>query len=154
MVGEHSSEERREAPGPGSFLFKGPTVVAALVCAVSAVFSVAVGAALASSPGSLQGSLLIDLSGGNGPSRGLLSGFGAVLIVLGAVYMISAVLLWSEVHWVKGVYVGIVVSMAGMLWSGLGTAFAPGIAAAGMLINVLIVTLLATETWEARRGAK
>ncbi|MDG6988458.1 MAG: hypothetical protein JRN21_03940 [Nitrososphaerota archaeon] len=151
---EEENEKRRNDAIKNSFLFKGPTVVAALVCAVAAVFSISVGTAIVTSPGALQGTFLVNLSTGNGVSRGLLGGFGIVLLVLGVIYVASAALLWSEIHWIKGVYVGIVASIIGMVWSGIGTTFAPGIAAAGMLVNVLIVTLLATETWEATRGVK
>lgn len=150
---EEKSEHRREAETK-SLLFKGPTVVAALVCAVAAVFSYGAGIAIIFTPGSLQGTFLINLTTGSEPSQGFLNVVGAVIVALGALYVISAYLLWSEVHWVKGVYAGIVVSIVGMLVSGLETTFAPGFAAAGMIVNVLIVTLLATETWEARRGAR
>ncbi|MDG7012637.1 MAG: hypothetical protein JRN46_00250 [Nitrososphaerota archaeon] len=149
--GEETEEERRVADG-NSLLFKGPTVVAALVCAVAAAFSYGVGIGIIFAPAYLQGIFLVDLSTGNAPSQGLLNIVGAVIVTLGLAYVISAYLLWSEKHWIKGVYAGIVVSIVGMLESGLDTTFAPGIAAAGMILNVLIVTLLATETWEARRG--
>ncbi|MDG6960490.1 MAG: hypothetical protein JRM89_04335 [Nitrososphaerota archaeon] len=154
MEGDPHGEEGGRASVSNSFLFKGPTVVAALVCGVAAVFSVAIGVAMATSPGSLEGTLLVNLSAGTSPSNGLLGGFGTVNVALGVVYVLSATLLWSETHWVKGVYVGMIVSIVGMVWSGLATTFAPGIAAAGMIVNVLIATLLATETWEARRGTK
>jgi hypothetical protein len=153
-LGEETSEKRRNDAIKNSFLFKGPTVVAALVCAVAAVFSIAVGTAIMANPGALQGTFLVNVSTGGSASKGLLGGFGAVMLVLGVIYVASAALLWSEIHWVKGVYMGIVGSIIGMVWSGIGTTFAPGIAAAGMLVNVLIVTLLATETWEATRGVK
>lgn len=149
--GEQDEGERRVADNK-SLLFKGPTVVAALVCAVAAVFSYGVGVVIIFAPTYLQGTLLVDLSTGDAPSQGLLNIVGTVVIILGFTYVVSAYLLWSEKHWIKGVYAGIVVSIVGMLESGLDTTFAPGIAAAGMIMNVLIVTLLATETWEARRG--
>jgi hypothetical protein len=148
---EMKAERRREADGQ-SLLFKGPTVVAALVCGVSALFYFGTGIAFVSAPGDLQGTLLISLSNGTSPSAGLLDPVGAIMMTLGAAYVVSAYLLWSEAHWIKGVYAGILVSIVGMVVSGLGTTFAPGIAAAGMIVNVLIVTLLATETWEARRA--
>lgn len=146
-------EEGRRADS-GSLLFKGPTVVAALVCFVAAAFTASAGVAVVFASGSLKGTFLVSLSGGDLPSQGLLDLIGVVMIGLGAGYVISGVLLWSEVHWVKGVYVGLIFSMVGMVASGLGTTLAPGMAAAGMIVNVLIVTLLATETWEARRGMK
>lgn len=149
---QEKAARRREAESK-SLLFKGPTVVAALVCFVAALFSVTVGGAIAFASGDLQGTLLINLSGGPLP-LGLLDLAGAAMIVLGAAYAFSAVLLWSEVQWIRGVYAGIIVSAVGMVGSGLETTFAPGIAATGMIINVLIITLLATETWEASRGAK
>ena len=149
---DRAGEERKVASG--SLLFKGPTVVAALVCLVAALFAGVVGAMILVTPDALQGSILINLSGGGKlPTEDLLL-IGGTMIVLGVLYVISAVLLWSEVQWIRGVYVGIVVSMVGTVVSGLGTTLAPGIAAAGMIINVLIVTLLATETWEARRAMK
>ncbi|MCL5672591.1 MAG: hypothetical protein JRN56_04710 [Nitrososphaerota archaeon] len=149
---EEESKEMRVAES-NSLLFKGPTVVAALVCAVAAVFFYGVGIGIIFAPVYLQGTFLVDLSTGNAPSQGLLNVVGAVIVTLGLAYVISAYLLWSEKHWIKGVYAGIVVSIVGMLESGLDTTFAPGMAAAGMIVNVLIVTLLATETWEARRRA-
>lgn len=153
-MGEEEKTGERRVADNRSLLFKGPTVVAALVCAVSAVFFFGVGIAVVSAPNLLRGTFLVDLSTGSAPSQVLLNVVGAVLAILGLTYVISAYLLWSERHWVKGVYAGIIVSVVGMLESGLDTTFAPGIAAAGMILNVLIVTLLATETWEARRGAK
>lgn len=150
-MGEQESEKRRREAS-GSLLFKGPTVVAALVCFVAALFSIAVGAAVLASPASLQGSLLVNLAGGDALPQGDIGLIGGTLVGLGVAYAFSAVLLWSEVHWVKGVYAGIIVSMVGTVAAGLGTTLAPGIAAAGMIINVLIITLLATETWEARRS--
>ena len=153
-----SEEEReREARNDAirkSLLFKGPTVVAALVCFVAFAFSDAVGVGMVLAPGALQGTFLIDLSNGALPSQVLLDSMGVVMVVLGVMYVVSGILLWSEEHWIKGVYIGIVVSVLGMVGSGLGTTFAPGVAATGMIINVLIVTLLATETWEATRGVK
>lgn len=146
-------EERRRSDG-ASLLFKGPTVVAALVCWVAAVFSGAAGAAIALAPSDLQGTFLVSLSTGTLPSPGFLDLVGAVMIGLGIGYVVSGILLWSERHWIKGIYAGMIVSMVGMVGSGLGTTLAPGMAAAGMIINVLIVTLLATETWEARRGMR
>ncbi len=152
MGGEQDKiEERREAVSK-SLLFKGPTVVAAIVCIVAAFASAAIGAAFMFAPSDLQGTFLISLSNGNLPSQSLLNLAGGVMVMLAVVYVVSAVLLWSEVHWIKGIYAGMIVSIIGMVGSGLGTTFAPGIAAAGMIVNVLIVTLLATETWEARRG--
>ncbi|MDG7007261.1 MAG: hypothetical protein JRN06_03320 [Nitrososphaerota archaeon] len=153
-MGEHEGVEGARRADSASLLFKGPTVVAALVCFVAAVFTAAAGVAIAFASNDLQGTLLVSLSSGDLPSQGLLDLVGAVMVGLGAGYVISGVLLWSEVHWVKGVYVGLIVSMVGMVASGLGTTLAPGMAAAGMIIDVLIVTLLATETWEARRGMK
>ena len=153
-MGKEETEEEMRVAESNSFLFKGPTVVAALVCAVAAVFYYGIGIGIIFSSGYLQGTFLVDLSTGGAPSQGLLNVVGAVIVTLGLTYVISAYLLWSEKHWVKGVYAGIVVSIVGMLESGLDTTFAPGIAAAGMIVNVLIVTLLATETWEARRGTK
>ncbi len=137
-----------------SLLFKGPTVVAALVCLVAAIFSAAIGVALMIAPSDLEGTFLISISNGSPLSQSLQNLAGVMMLVLAVVYVVSAVLLWSEVYWIKGIYVGIVVSVIGTVGSGLGTTFAPGIAAAGMIINVLIVTLLATETWEARRAMK
>jgi hypothetical protein len=153
-VGKEDGEVEERRVASGSLLFKGPTVVAALVCLVAALFAGAVGAMILVTPDALQGSILINLSGGGKlPSADLLL-IGGTMVVLGVLYVISAALLWSEVQWIRGVYVGIVVSMVGTVVSGLGTTLAPGIAAAGMIINVLIVTLLATETWEARRAMK
>ena len=154
MAGELAHEETGKEVVGRSLLFKGPTVVAALVCGVAAVFSTALAVAFVFSPGALRGTFIVDLSNGSAPSQEVLNIVGFVLMALGVMYAVSAVLLWSEVHWIRGVYVGIVVSMVGMLWSGLGTTFAPGVAAAGMLLNVLIITLLATETWEATRGIR
>ena len=153
-MGEHEGVEGARRADSASLLFKGPTVVAALVCFVAAVFTAAAGVAIAFASGDLQGTLLVSLSSGDLPSQGLLDLVGAVMVGAGAGYGVSGVLLWSEVHWIKGVYAGLIVSMVGMVSSGLGTTLAPGMAAAGMIINVLIVTLLATETWEARRGIK
>ena len=154
MGGEHEGAEGERRPDSASLLFKGPTVVAALVCFVAAVFSAAAGIGIAVAPSDLQGTFLVTLSNGTLPSSGLLDLVGGVMVGLGVAYVLSGVLLWSEVHWIKGVYAGLIVSMVGMVASGLGTTLAPGMAAAGMIINVLIVTLLATETWEARRGMK
>lgn len=153
-MGEEETHERRSDAVSGSLLFKGPTVVAALVCLVAAIFSLGVGSVIIVSPGQLQGSILVNLSGGGQLPQGDLNLIGGAMVALGFLYVVSAVLLWSEVQWIRGVYVGIVVSMLGTVVSGLGTTLAPGVAAAGMIINVLIVTLLATETWEARRGMK
>lgn len=147
------SEARREAIKK-SLLFKGPTVVAALVCWVAFAFSDAAGIAMVLAPSDLMGTFLIGGTGGGLPSQGVLDLVGVVMVILGVMYVVSGALLWSEVHWIKGVYVGIIVSVLGMVGSGLGTVFAPGLAATGMIINVLIVTLLATETWEATRGIK
>jgi hypothetical protein len=152
-VEQNNAQGRKDDEGE-SLLFKGPTVVAALVCIVAAVFSFGTGMAFLFAPDPLQGTLLINLSNGSAPSGSLLDLLGVVLVALGIVYVISAALLWSEAHWIKGVYAGIIVSIVGTLVSGLGTTLAPGIAAAGMIVNVLIVTLLATETWEARRAMK
>ncbi|MDE1854254.1 MAG: hypothetical protein KGI38_10995 [Thaumarchaeota archaeon] len=154
MDGEQNKAEVRNAAERKSLLFKGPTVVAALVCVVAAAFSTGVGIAFLYTPGALQGTFLISLSNGSSPSQGLLNLVGILLVALGLAYVVSAVLLWSETHWIKGIYAGMMVSILGMLGAGLGTTFAPGIAAAGMIVNVLIVTLLATETWEARRGVE
>lgn len=153
MGGEEKAEERMEAIR-GSFLFKGPTVVAALVCLIAALFSVVVGVAVISTPSGLQGTFLLSLPNGNPLSQAFLNLVGEAMVALGVLYALSALLLFSEVHWIKGVYAGIVVSMVGIVVSGLSTSFAPGIAASGLIINVLIVTLLATETWEATRGVK
>ena len=153
-MGENEAVEEGRRADSASLLFKGPTVVAALVCFVAAVFTAAAGLAIAFASADLQGTFLVSLSSGGLPSQGLLDMVGAVRIGLGAGYVASGVLLWSVVHWVKGVYAGLIVSMVGMVASGLGTTLAPGMAAAGMIVIVLIVTLLATETWEARRGTK
>ncbi|MDG6910072.1 MAG: hypothetical protein JRN08_06855 [Nitrososphaerota archaeon] len=147
------SEARREAIKK-SLLFKGPTVVAALVCWVAFAYSDAAGVAMVLAPSDLMGTFLVGGTGGGLPSQGVLDLVGVVMVILGVMYVVSGILLWSEVHWIKGVYVGIIVSVLGMVGSGLGTVFAPGLAATGMIINVLIVTLLATETWEATRGMK
>ena len=150
---ESESEKRKEAMKK-SLLFKGPTVVAALVCFVAFAFSDATGVAMVLAPSTLQGTFFVPVASGAGPSQGLLDAVGIVMGILGIFYAVSGILLWSEVHWIKGVYAGIVVSIVGMVGAGLSTVFAPGIAATGMIINVLIVTLLATETWEATRGMK
>ncbi|MDG6898486.1 MAG: hypothetical protein JRN24_01980 [Nitrososphaerota archaeon] len=153
-MGEQELVEERRRSGGSSLLFKGPTVVAALVCWVAAVFSGAAGAAITLAPSELQGTFLVSLSNGSLPSQGLLDLVGVIMVALGVGYVGSGILLWSELYWIKGIYVGMIVSMVGMVVSGLGTTLAPGMAAAGMIINVLIVTLLATETWEARRGMR
>ncbi len=150
---ENEGEKRREAMKK-SLLFKGPTVVAALVCFVAFAFSDATGIAMVLAPSMLQGTFLVPATVGTAPSQGLLDAVGIVMGILGVLYVVSGILLWSEVHWIKGVYAGIIVSIVGMVGAGLATVFAPGIAATGMIINVLIVTLLATETWEATRGMK
>ncbi|HKT22794.1 MAG TPA: hypothetical protein VJR06_09335 [Nitrososphaerales archaeon] len=150
---EDESEARKEAIKK-SLLFKGPTVVAALVCWVAFAFADASGVAMVLAPQDLAGTFLITGVGGALPSQAVLDLLGVAMVILGLLYVVSGILLWSEVHWIKGVYVGIVVSVVGMVASGLGTVFAPGLAATGMIINVLIVTLLATETWEATRGVK
>ena len=153
-MGEEESEiDARKEALKKSLLFKGPTVVAALVCWVAFVFSDATGVALVLAPSDLSGTFLVT-AGGSLPSHGVLDAMGVMMVILGLLYVVSGILLWSEVHWIKGVYVGIIVSVVGMVGSGLGTVFAPGLAATGMIINVLIVTLLATETWEATRGMK
>lgn len=154
MHREENETEKRKAAISKSLLFKGPTVVAALVCFVAFAFSAAAGFALVLAPSELQGTFLVSLSGGSPPPQDVLDLLGAVLVLLGVMYVVAGTLLWSEVHWIKGVYAGIIVSVLGMVGSGLGTTFAPGIAATGMIINVLIVTLLATETWEATRGMR
>ena len=154
MGEKENKTEERSGTVSKSLLFKGPTVIAALVCFVAALFSVAVGAAVFYTPGGVQGTFLINLSNGNPLPQGLLDTVGSAMVGLGVLYGLSALLLWSEVHWIKGVYAGIIVSMVGMVVSGLSTTFAPGIAATGMIVNVLIITLLATETWEATRGMK
>ncbi len=150
---ESKTEKRREAISK-SLLFKGPTVVAALVCFVAFVFSDAVGLAIVLAPNLLQGTFLVALAPGGLPAQGFLDLVGVFMVLLGMMYVVSGVLLWSEVYWIKGVFAGIVVSVVGMVASGLATTFAPGVAATGMIVNVLIVTLLATETWEATRGMK
>ncbi len=154
MDKEEDESEARRAAIKKSLLFKGPTVVAALVCWVAFAFSDAAGVAMVLAPNDLSGTFLISSSGGALPSQYVLDLLGVVMVLLGVMYVVSGILLWSEVHWIKGVYVGIIVSVVGMVGSGLGTVFAPGLAATGMIINVLIVTLLATETWEATRGMK
>lgn len=154
-MGEEESEgEKRQAAMKRSLLFKGPTVVAALVCFVAFAYSIATGVAIMVAPAALQGTFLLPTTGGNAPSQGFLDIMGVVMGILGFLYVVSGALLWSEVYWIKGVYAGIVVSIVGMVGAGLWTVFAPGIAATGMIINVLIVTLLATETWEATRGMR
>ncbi|MDG7009008.1 MAG: hypothetical protein JRN06_12420 [Nitrososphaerota archaeon] len=152
-MGEESEIDARKEALKKSLLFKGPTVVAALVCWVAFAFSDATGVALVLAPKDLSGTFLVG-AGGSLPSQGILDAMGVMMVILGLLYVVSGILLWSEVHWIKGVYVGIIVSVVGMVGSGLGTVFAPGLAATGMIVNVLIVTLLATETWEATRGMK
>jgi len=147
---EESKEERKKIEKK-SLLFKGPTVVAAIVCFVAGLFSFGIGFLALGSPSTLQGTFLINLSNGRQVSTGLLDLIGAVTIGIGIFYFLSGWLLWSKTHWITGIYVGIMVSVFGTAASGLGTTFAPGAAAAGMIINVLIVTLLATETWEESR---
>ena len=144
-VAERKQEEKK------SLLFKGPTVVAAIVCFVSGIFSLGIGFASLFASSDLQGTLLINLSNGHSISGGLLDLVGATTISIGIAYFASGILLWSKKHWIMGIYFGIMISIVGMVASGLGTTFAPGLAAAGMIINVLIVTLLATETWEESR---
>ncbi|MDG6990272.1 MAG: hypothetical protein JRM99_02490 [Nitrososphaerota archaeon] len=153
-MGEEDTIEARKEAIRKSLLFKGPTVVAALVCWVAFAFSDAAGVAMVLAPSYLAGTFLVGGTVGALPSQAVLDLVGIVMVILGVLYVISGILLWSEVHWIKGVYVGIIVSVVGMVGSGLATVFAPGLAATGMIINVLIVTLLATETWEATRGMK
>ena len=154
MGGEESESEKREEAIRKSLLFKGPTVVAALVCFVAFAYSDVAGVVMVFAPSDLQGTFLVGGTGGSLPSQAALDTIGIVMVLLGVMYVVSGALLWSEVHWIKGVYAGIIVSVVGMVGSGLGTVIAPGFAATGMIINVLIVTLLATETWEATRGVK
>jgi hypothetical protein len=144
-VAERKQAERK------SLLFKGPTVVAAIVCFVSGVFSIGIGFIALFASSDLQGTLLINLSNGHSISGGLLDLVGATTIGLGIAYFVAGILLWTKKYWISGIYFGIMISIVGMVASGLGTTFAPGLAAAGMIINVLIVTLLATETWEESR---
>lgn len=144
-------DERKEAERK-SLLFRGPTVVAAMVCFVTAVFAISIGLVALIVPSDVQGTLLINLSGGQAVSGSLLDLISVVLLALGVAYVLSGVLLWSSKLWIKGIYMGMLVSIVGTVVSGLGTTFAPGGAAAGMIINVLIITLLATETWEESRG--
>lgn len=149
---EHKDAEEMKEAERRSLIFKGPTVVAALVCFVAALFAVGLGLVVFTVPSDLQGTFFVNLSNGNPVSRGLLELIGVVLVILGGGYVLSGALLWSKAHWIKGVYVGIMVSIVGMLASGLATTFAPGLAASGLVLNILIVTLVATETWEESRG--
>jgi len=151
MEGHGDAEERREAERK-SLIFKGPTVVAALVCFVAALFAVFLGLIILTVPSELQGTFFVNLSNGNPVSSSLLGLITVVLLILGGGYVLSGALLWSKTHWIKGIYVGIMVSIVGMLASGLATTFAPGLAASGLILNILIVTLIATETWEESRG--
>lgn len=144
---EHRQEERQ------SILFRGPTVVAALVCFVTAAFTFSIGAVGLAVPSDVQSTLLVNLSSGQ-LSSNFVNIMSVVLIVLSVAYIATGVLLWSSRSWIKGIYVGIAVSIIGTVVSGLATTFVPGAAAAGMIINVLIVTLLATETWEESRNLK
>ena len=148
---EEDIEERKRAEAK-SLIFKGPTVVAALVCFVAAVFSVGLGLIIWAVPSDLQGTFFVNLSNGIQVSSRLLNLITVVLVVLGIGYVASGALLWSKAHWIKGIYAGIMVSIVGMLASGLATTFAPGLAASGLILNILIVTLVATETWEESRG--
>ena len=150
---ETSEVEARQAE-KRSLLFRGPTVVAALVCFVSAAFTFPIGVVGLLIPSEIRGTLLINLSNGQPLSTLLVNALSVVLIVLGATYVLTGVFLWSSKLWIKGIYIGITVSIVGAVVAGLGTTFAPGAAAAGMIINVLIVTLLATETWEESRSLK
>lgn len=149
-----SSEEKERQAERKSLLFRGPTVVAALVCFVTAAFTFPIGLVGLVAPSDVAGTLLINLSNGQPVSTLLVDAASVILISLGAVYVLTGVFLWSSRLWIKGIYLGITVSIVGAVVSGLGTTFAPGAAAAGMIINVLIVTLLATETWEESRSLK
>ncbi|MCL4519353.1 MAG: hypothetical protein M1587_09165 [Thaumarchaeota archaeon] len=153
MEERKASEEEARQVERRSALFRGPTVVAALVCFVTAAFTFSIGAVGLIVPSDVQNTLLINLSNGQ-PVSDLVDIMSLVLIVLGVAYVLTGVLLWSSGSWIKGIYIGIAVSIVGTVVSGLSTTFAPGAAAAGMIINVLIVTLLATETWEESRSLK
>ena len=89
-----------------------------------------------------------------GPStqitQGIITIVGVATLILGIFYVVSGALLWSATRWVQGAYMGIVVSVLGTVISGAVVLFAPGPAAAAMVVNVLIITLIATETWEER----
>ncbi len=130
---------------------RGPTIAAALVCLVTGVFGVLLGVLLLIAP--KQTVELIALSpSSNSP---FLSSFtlelgGLIITILGVAYLVSALLLWSITRWVNGAYLGIIVSMFGTIVSGLGVTFAPGPAASGLVVNVLIITMIATETWEEK----
>ena len=149
---EQDDAEARKAAERRSVLFKGPTVVAALVCYVAGVFCLIIGLVTSAAFTFIKGSLLLSLANGQTISSGLQELITVVMIALGVAYFASGAMLWSKRLWIKGIYVGIMVSIVGMVVSAMGTTFAPGAAASGMVINVLIVTLLATETWEAARG--
>ena len=128
MEEQKNAEDRKEAERK-SPLFNGPTVVAALVCFVAALFSAAMGLAALLAPSDVRGSLLINLANGQTISNGFLELLGVVMIALGGAYILSGALLWSKVYWIKGIYFGIMVSIAGLVVSGFGTTFAPGAAA-------------------------
>ena len=119
-----------------------------ILCIVSGLFSASVGLIALVQPSTLQGTLLISLAGGQAVSSALVGLAGFIMILLGVGYFASSAMLWSKSTWVRGTYLGVLVSIIGAVISGLATLFAPGAAAAGMVINILIITLLATQSWE------
>lgn len=129
----------------------GPTVAAALVCFVSGIFSITFGLSVLLLPKDLVGVFLIAPIGSSGTLASSvfeLSGMGTT--VLGIVYIIAGIFLWSPKMWARGAYLGIVVSIVGTIISGISVTYEPGIAAAGLVVNILIITMIATETWEER----
>ena len=118
------------------------------------VFSIVLGVLSLLAPSSLQGVVVINALVQNQPLGSLfVSLLGPVSLSLGVLYMIAGLFLWSPMRWSKGAYLAIIVAVIGTIEGGLAATFAPGAAASGMVINVLLITLIATETWEERLAA-
>jgi hypothetical protein len=129
----------------------GPTVAAALVCFVSGVFSITFGLSALLLPKDLVGIFLISPIGSSGTQvSSVFELSGIALTVLGIVYIAAGIFLWSPKMWARGAYLGIIVSIVGTIISGVSVTYEPGIAAAGLVVNILIITMIATETWEER----
>lgn len=128
----------------------GPTIAAAIVCFVSGVFSLSLGLFIMLAPKDLQGIVFMSLTASNSPisTSSILGITSFVTVILGILYFAAGALLWSYTQWARGAYLGIVVSILGTGLSGLGVTFAPGAASAGLVINILIITMIATEAWE------
>ncbi len=144
--------EREEIEEEKKALFRrGPTVAASLVCIILGAVGAVTGGVAIFAPSYIEGMIVLTSLGPSTQiTQGIITLVGVATLILGVFYVVSGSLLWSATRWVTGAYMGIIVSVLGTVVSGAVVLFAPGPAAAAMVVNVLIITLIATETWEER----